>query len=91
MTTADTAPLDLSRPEWRDHPHHLKDELLARLEGGIAIDANLPRPADTLTVQLLIAARRSAEQAGVAFTVQNVSDPFRDGLRILGLHNEILA
>lgn len=91
MTTADTDPLDLSLPEWRDDPHRLKDELLARLEGGIVMDANLQRPADTLTLQLLIAARRSAEQAGVAFTLQNVSDPFREGLRILGLHNEILA
>lgn len=91
MAPPEPSPLDLSLPQWRDDPGLLKDELLARLQAGIVIDANLPRPADTLTVQLLLAARQAADGTGVGFAVRNASDPFCDGLRALGLHQDILG
>lgn len=91
MAPPEPLPLDLSLPQWRDDPGRLKDELLARLQAGIIIDADLLRPADTLTVQLLLAARRAADGAGAAFKVRNASDPFCDGLRALGLHQDILG
>ena len=91
MTPPKPAPLDLSLPQWRDDPGLLKDELLARLQAGIVINADLTRPADTLTVQLLLAARQAADGAGVGFKVRNASDPFCDGLRMLGLHHDILG
>lgn len=91
MTPPKPAPLDLSLPQWRDDPGLLKDELLARLPVGIVVEADLDRPTDTLTVQLLLAAKRAADGAGTEFKICNASDPFRDGLRILGLHQDILG
>ena len=91
MTPPEPTPLDLSLPQWRDDPGLLKNELLTRLKTGVVIDADLTRPADTLTVQLLLAARQAADSTGVEFKVRNASDPFCDGLRTLGLHQDILG
>ncbi len=88
-TTAD--PIDLSLLKWRDDPGALQATLLDRLPGGIRITADLSRPADTLTVQLLIAAREAAQARGSHFVVDCPSQAFRDGLQTLGLHDDVLG
>ncbi|MCE8000895.1 MAG: STAS domain-containing protein [Rhodobiaceae bacterium] len=91
MSTPPTAPIDLSLPQWRDDPQLLKSELQARLGEAVVIDASVSRPVETLTAQLLLAARRAAEGANKPFEIQNPSEPFRDGLRVLGLIDELLG
>ena len=87
----DPDPIDLSLPAWRDDPTLLQAELTARLKGSVVIDADLPRPTDTLTVQLLLAAQRAAKQAGQAFEIRNPSEAFIGGLKTLGLAGELLG
>ncbi len=85
------APIDLSEPKWRDKPQLLRDELAARLAAGIVVDGDVARPLDTLLVQLLVAARRASDGAGGRFELRNPSDRLREGLSILGLHDELLT
>lgn len=91
MTSATLDPIDLSLPVWRDDPKQLQSALLAQVPTGVVLKADLARPADTLTVQLLLAARTAAKAKSTSFDVHDPSDAFRDGLRMLGLHDQILA
>jgi len=91
MTVTDIEAIDLSDVKWRDDPALLQNALLSLLPTAVVINANVSRPVDTLIVQLVLSARRSADAAGVPFSVQEASDPFRSGLKLLGLHNDILG
>ncbi|WP_157440800.1 STAS domain-containing protein [Aestuariivita boseongensis] len=91
MTAPKTDPIDLSLPIWRDDPKQLQTALLEQVADGICVKADLPRPADTLTVQLILAARRAAEDASKPFVVVEPSEAFRDGLQTLGIHDDILG
>lgn len=91
MTKPVSDPIDLTDARWRDDPNLLRLELAGLVKTGIAIDAGIVRPIDTLTVQVLLSAKRATNKIGSAFEVRNASDTFRSGLHVLGLHNEILG
>ena len=91
MTASTSDPIDLTLPIWRDDPNQLHAALMDQLATKVAVSADLPRPADTLTVQMLLAARNAAASRKVPFVVLDASDAFRAGLQTLGLHDDILA
>jgi chemotaxis protein CheX len=71
----------------------LRDDLAGLLARGAAqgaaeLDAGDVERMSTPAAQLLLAAGRAADAAGVGFKIVNTSDAFRNGLLDLGLHNE---
>jgi anti-anti-sigma regulatory factor len=91
MKDANLEPIDLASPVWRDDPHMLKAELEARLEVGIVVDASVSRPIDTLSLQLLLAAKNTALTIGREFLIKNMSPEFEQGLHQVGLFEELMG
>lgn len=55
--------------------------------GAVVVDASTVERASTPCMQVLLAAARSADAAGVSFTITNASDAFGRALADLGLQS----
>ena len=88
MSDPASVTIDLLCPDWRDDPESLRRVVGQGVGTKIRIDADVARPVDTLTVQVLLAARRACLSSGGVFELHNASQPFIDGLKQLGLHSE---
>ena len=68
------------------HAAELKDRLLAALAAGTrCLDLSDVAECDSAGVQLLLAARRSAQESGQPLTLAPVSEPLREVLQRYGL------
>lgn len=63
---------------------HLLESLLERKHGAIAIDASRVRQLSTLSVQVLLSARKRWNRGRLAFSITNPSAAFQEGVKLLG-------
>jgi len=70
---------------WTDAPQVAIDNLLARVGGGIVLDASAAGPIPAQVAQLLVAARASARIQGQIFRLEAPSDAVRQSLTAIGL------
>ena len=68
---------------------NLRDTMATLLHGdGVVLDASAVERMSTPCTQVLLAAGRAAEQAGLSFVILNASTAFRTALADLGLQPE---
>lgn len=85
MAKPDSDRLYLDPDAWTDTPQVAIDTLLARVGGGLVIDASGAGPIPAQVAQLLLAARHSARLQGQAFRLDTPSEAVRRSLTALGL------
>lgn len=89
LSSYDQAPIRLPAVLDLTQAAQLRDDMLAVLALGVArLDAGEVERMSTPSAQVLLAAGRAAQAAGVDFKIVNASDAFRNGLLDLGLRSE---
>ncbi|MFN4098855.1 MAG: hypothetical protein ACK4GT_03670 [Pararhodobacter sp.] len=85
MAEPESDRLYLDPDAWTDAPQVAIDSLLARVGGGLVIDASGAGVIPAQLAQLLVAARRSARAQGQGFRLDSPSDAARQSLTAIGL------
>jgi anti-anti-sigma regulatory factor len=82
--------LDLRDPAWAENADTVLKSVLEGAPPSLTVLADAAPAPSARAAQMLLVLRRHAEARGGTFSVPSPSPAFRDGLRLIGLHDLIL-
>ena len=82
--------LDLRDPAWAENADAVLKSVLGGAAPSLRVLADTAPAPSARAAQMLLVLRRHAEGRGGSFSVPSPSPAFREGLRLIGLHDLIL-